>query len=163
MNPQQQSALLLFCIAGLLIAMSPSAAAQPTAGECRDATITQGVSTRDRIDLQQDGRSLLIDIRRLTGIGRLKLQPSAPGCLASVVIRLHDFQELESLRIRTPDAALACDQMRVEGKAPRLVCRMGQRQIDAARRNPDHVEVSLPPALLEGGGPVEIHWVDQWR
>jgi len=163
MYPQPKSPLRGFCLAAILLVTAAPAAAQTTAGDCRDAMLTLGASTRDRVVHQQDGSSLLIEVYRLTGIGRLKLQPSAPGCLASVVIRLHDFQELESLRVRTTDAELACEQIREEGKRPRFVCRLGQRQIDASQRKPDYVEVTLPPVLLESGTPIEIHWVDQWR
>ncbi len=163
MIKQRKSGPRGFCLAAVLIVTPAPAAAQTAAGDCPVATITLGKSTRDRVAHHQDGRSLLIEVHRLTGIGRLKLQPSAPGCLASVVIRLHDFQELENLRVRTTDAELACEQMRAEGKRPRFVCRLGQRQIDASQRKPDYVEVTLPPVLLESGTPIEIHWVDQWR
>lgn len=163
MDTQPQFPPHAFCLALMLIVTAASAAAQTTAGDCPDATISLGKSTRDRVAHQQDGPSLLIEVHRLTGIGRLKLQSSTPGCLTSVAILLHDFQELESLRVRTADAELACEQMRLEGKRPRFVCRLGQREIDAARRKPDYVEVTLPPILLESGAPVEIHWVDQWR
>ena len=155
----RKTRLCVLCLASILIAAVPPA----TAGDCRDAGVHQGASSKDRIVLQQDGDSVLLDIHRVTGIGDAMLQLPACGRPGRMIVRLHDFPALESFGARVADTALECEQNRPEGVPASVVCRVAAQEIDAVRREPDYFEVTLPPALLESGGPVEIHWIDQWR
>jgi hypothetical protein len=106
---------------------------------------------------------MIVEIYRVTGIGARNVQPPQKGWPATVVVHLHDFSDLEGFTAHGPVAQLACGQSRPEGAPARPVCHFGGEEVDAMRHGADHFEVTLPPALLEAGSPVEIHWVDQWR
>jgi hypothetical protein len=57
-----------------------------------------------------------------------------------------------------------CGLQRPEGRAPEVVCTLGQTRVDAVRRATDYYEVSLPAGLLAAASPtIELQWVDQWR
>lgn len=147
----------------LILGLAPAIVFARQTEDCHQAVLHPGASTRDRIELRQEGNVILLDIHRATGIGNAILQWPAPDRPATVAVRLHAFPSLEGFSARNGDAALECGQERPEGLPARLVCRMGANEIDPVRGESGFFEIILPPALLEGGMPVDIHWVDQWR
>jgi hypothetical protein len=150
------------CLA-LILGVAPAVVIARQADDCRQAAIHAGKSTRDRIELQQDGNAILLDIHLVTGIGNAILQLPALDHPVAVAVRLHAFPALEGFSVRGPNAAFECEQERQDGLRARLVCRIGANEIDAVRYEPGFIEVILPPALLESGAPVVILWIDQWR
>ena len=150
------------CLAWILGAAPIGVGAQ-SADDCHPAAIQPGASTRDRIELRQDGTAVLVDIHRVTGIGNAILRLSALDAAATVTVRLHAFPVLESFSVRDANAVLECGQERPEDMPARLICRIGENRTDAVRQEPGYFEVTLPSALLESGDFVDIHWVDQWR
>jgi hypothetical protein len=150
------------CLAWILGA-APIAIGAQAADDCHPPAIQPGASTRDRIELRQDGNAVLVDIHRVTGIGNAILRLPAPGAAATVTVRLHAFPALDNFIARDANAALECGQERPEGMPARLICRIGENRTDAIRQEPGYFEVTLPSALLESGASVDIHWVDQWR
>jgi hypothetical protein len=159
MIAQRKSRLCILCLASILIVSVTPA----TAGDSRDTWVHQGASTKDRIALQADGDAVMLNIHHVTGIGDAMLHLPTCGRSGRMIVRLHDFPALESFGARVADTSLECEQNRPEGVPAGIVCRVAGQEIDAVRREPDYFEVTLPPTLLESGGPVEIHWIDQWR
>ena len=127
------------------------------------STGSRSAAKKDRISLHRESNRLVMDMKRVTGIGTTQLHAPAGGWPANAVVRLHDFADLESFSARTLDATLKCERTRPEGAPARLDCRLGDAQIDAIRQERGYFEVTLPAPLFAGIGPVEIHWVDQWR
>jgi hypothetical protein len=133
------------------------------AGSRQTSTGPPKTATRDRVTVHQGSSDLVVDVRRVTGIGRTRLPAPARGWPDVVLVRLHDFSALESFRASASAATLTCEQGRPEGAPATLECRLDDTQLYPVERKPGYYEILLPKTLLEGGGPVEIRWIDQWR
>jgi len=131
--------------------------------ECPTSPPRQGAASKDRVCLQQETRSIVMNIYHATGIGSTQLNRPQTGWPAIVSVRLHHFPELEGFSARSSAATFTCEQSRPDGIPARLDCRLADVPIDAIERKPEFIEILLPQVLLGGDGPVEIHWVDQWR
>ena len=125
--------------------------------------LREGAASTDRVCLQQETRSIVMNIYHTTGIGSTQLNRPQTGWPATVSVRLHHFPVLEGFSARSTAATFTCQLSRPDGIPTRLDCRLADVPIDAIERKPEFIEILLPQVLLGGDGPVEIHWVDQWR
>ena len=106
----------------------------------------------------------IVDVYRVTGIGGAQVKAPKSGWPPAVVVRLHGFPAVESFRASTSAAKLECAQIRPERQPPRQDCRLGTSPVDVTKQASDYLQFSLPSSMLtEQSGPVELHWVDQWR
>jgi len=131
--------------------------------ECPASPARQGAGSKDRVCLQQETSSIVVEVFHTTGIGSTHLQRPQTGWPAIVSVRLHRFPVLEGFSARSSAATFTCGHSRPEGAPVRLVCRLADVPIDAIERKPEYVEIFLPQRLFAGESEVEIHWVDQWR
>jgi len=119
---------------------------------------------QDRIEVSWSGNTSVVDVFHVAGIGGAQVKAPRTGWPSTVVVRLHDFPELESFRAQARGDTLDCALNRPEGGSAQHRCRLRGTSVDALTRTAQYFEVKLPPALLTAdGGPVELHWVDQWR
>jgi len=79
-----------------------------------------------------------------------------------VVVRLHDFGQLENFLAAWNTSLLECELQRGESEPPAQVCRLDNVRVDALSRAANYFEIALP-AVLSVGDAIEIRWVDQWR
>ena len=174
MTTRRRSALLLSSFVLILLAtVSPTHAQTHLSSdpgghreplrECQTTPAPQGAVSTDRICLQQEIRSIVVDVEHVTGIGSTQLHRPQSGWPATVSVRMHHFPVLEGFSARSSAATFTCEQSRPEGVPARLDCRLADFPIDSIECKPEYIEIFLPQVLLEGDSPVEIHWVDQWR
>lgn len=121
-------------------------------------------SATDRIEVAMDGQASVVNVYHERGIGGAEMRAPKSGWPPAVLVRLHGFPELESFNATARGETLACVLNRPEGKPAGYKCRLDGKQVEALTRTPEYFQVQLPaPLLAAGGGPVELHWVDQWR
>lgn len=153
-------------ISGTVFAACAVAAAYPMP-EVRaqdDGQASMAKAVRDRIEISHDDDRLVLDVYREKGIGGVAVSAPENGWPPAMVVRLHDFSELESFSAASQAGKLECALNRPEGRPPTQTCWVGGVRADVLQRGPDGFEVELPPALLApDSGPVVVRWVDQWR
>ena len=131
-------------------------------GKCQDASVVPNTSSGDHLRVSHAGNTIVVDVHHVTGIGGALLNPPTAGWPAVVIIRLHDFPDLESFSVHA-SVTLTCERMRPPGVPPRLHCSLGDANVQTILITPGYYEISLPAELLKSGIPVDIRWVDQWR
>jgi multidrug efflux system outer membrane protein len=135
----------------------------PPVAQAQNATAA-AASKEDRIEVQQQGDVSIVNVYRVGGIGGAQLKAPKSGWPPAVVVRMHGFPAVESFRASSGAQKLECAQIRPEGQPPRQDCRLGSKPVDASSKASDYLQFSLPSSMLTAdGGPVELHWVDQWR
>jgi multidrug efflux system outer membrane protein len=144
--------------------VQPPDAKAPAAPAAQAQSAAAAASKQDRIEVQQQGDMSIVDVYRVTGIGGAQVKAPKSGWPPAVVVRLHGFPAVESFRASTDAAKLECAQIRPERQPPRQDCRLGTSPVDVTKQASDYLQFSLPSSMLtEQSGPVELHWVDQWR
>ena len=119
---------------------------------------------QDEIKVTQDGEQSIVNVVHRRGIGGAQIRARAAGWPAAVVVRLHGFPQLESLRAQSGDIILECLLVRPEREPAHQLCRLRDKQLDVLQHNPQYFEVTLPQALLSANrSPIDVRWVDQWR
>ena len=125
---------------------------------------TEPANASDRIEVAAEGDASVVNVYRVRGIGGAQVRAPKCGWPPAVLIRLHGFPELESLQATARGETLDCQLQRVNGQSPQHRCTVDGQRVDALTRTPAYFQVKLPRSLLSAdGGPVEVHWVDQWR
>lgn len=128
------------------------------------AAAASSTPAQDRIEVEQQGSESVVNVYRVKGIGGAQVKAPASGWPPEVVVRLHDFPDLESFRATSNKLTLECARIRPEGQPARQDCRLGKAVVDAVIQAAGYYEVRLPRQLLAANDvPVELHWVDQWR
>jgi multidrug efflux system outer membrane protein len=144
---------------------APAKAPEQQAGGGTAASALQMTEpANDRIEVAADGEASVVNVYRVRGIGGAQVRAPKSGWPRAVLIRLHGFPQLESLKATARGQLLDCQMHRVNGASPQYECTIDGRRADVLERKPGYFQVKLPASFLAADGtPVEVHWVDQWR
>lgn len=117
-----------------------------------------------RMTSRMQGRASIIDIFSPDPVGGVQLSAPQGGWPQTVQLRFHKMAAMQGFSARTKVAALRCDAATAEAKDAPHLCMLGDKPVDAIKRNADGFEVELPGALLSAeDASMEVRWVDRYR
>jgi len=144
-------------VAGTTVAVATAAA--PTVPPAPIAPVS---TTEDRVTVTVQGETSVVDVYRVIGSGGVEIRVPANGWPKAVVVRLHGFKALDSVRADAPGVSVACASARGAGGTETYGCKEGGRSIGAWNARGDYVEVAMPSTLLAADkGRFELRWSER--
>lgn len=117
-----------------------------------------------RMTSRMQGKASIIEIFSPEPVGGVQLSAPPGGWPQTVQLRFHKMAAMQGFSARTKVAALRCDAATADAKDAPHLCMLGDRPVDAIKRNADGFEVELPGALLTAeDSTMEVRWVDRYR
>lgn len=117
-----------------------------------------------RMSSRMQGTTSIIDIFSPDPVGGVQLSAPPGGWPQTVQLRFHKMAAMQGFSARTKVAALRCDAATADAKDAPHLCMLGDKPVDAIKRNADGFEVELPVALLSAeDSSMEVRWVDRYR
>lgn len=117
-----------------------------------------------RMSSRMQGKASIIDIFSPDPVGGVQLSAPPGGWPSTVQLRFHKMAAMQGFSARTKVAALRCDAATAEVRDAPHLCMLGDKPVDAIKRNADGFEVELPDALLSAeDATMEVRWVDRYR
>jgi hypothetical protein len=114
---------------------------------------------RDRMSVNADGTTSVVDIYRVVGSGAAEIRSPASGWPAAVKIRLHGFRGLRNVQARASGHTLECKPEGNRFMSESYECNYTGGGGESPRVEGDYVEVHLPQTLLTAdGSPIEVQW-----
>jgi multidrug efflux system outer membrane protein len=161
--PKPEGTVNLPAVAAAAAAPAPAVAATSVAvAPAAPAPIAPVSTTEDRVTVTVQGETSVVDVYRVIGSGGVEIRVPATGWPKAVMVRLHGFKALDSVRADAPGVSVACTPARGAGGTETYGCKEGGRSIDAWNARGDYVEVAMPATLLAADkGRFELRWSER--